>query len=313
MADPGRIDDLRRRVQKDPSSIAFAQLGEELRRAGQLGEAVDVCRAGLALHPSYLSARVTLGRALVELGDLDGAVVELGVVLRSAPENLAATRALAEVHHRRGDLPEALAQYRAALALARNDPDLQQTVADLARAVEPRKPATPEEGLSQHEFLQHLPAAPVSVPALVPPAAAAPPIAAALDAPPLAVPSVEAPSLDAPTVDAPALDAPSLDVRPLDVPSVEATSLDAPTVDAPLLDAPSLDVPSLDVPPLDVLSEPVDEEQPESPADPVGPILATMPSVDPEEDAERDRASRTVVALERWLDAIHDTRADRRA
>ncbi len=47
MADESRIDDLRRRVQKDPASIAFAQLAEECRRAGRFDEAVEVCRAGL--------------------------------------------------------------------------------------------------------------------------------------------------------------------------------------------------------------------------------------------------------------------------
>src|SRR5258708_9507899 len=129
MADTQRIEDLRRRVQKDPASIAFAQLAEECRRAGHYEESVDVCRKGLDLHPGYLSARVTLGRALIELNDLDTALAELEQVLRSAPENLAAIRGLAEIHHRQGSLPQPLAQYRAALALARNDPDLQQTVA----------------------------------------------------------------------------------------------------------------------------------------------------------------------------------------
>ena len=55
-----RIAGLRRRLREDPASIAFAQLGEELRRAGRHQEAVDVCRAGLASYPAYLSARVTL-------------------------------------------------------------------------------------------------------------------------------------------------------------------------------------------------------------------------------------------------------------
>src|SRR4051812_27667516 len=115
MADNSRIDDLRRRVQKDPASIAFAQLAEECRRAREYQEAVDICRAGLSIHPGYLSARVTLGRALLELGHLDEAQTELTVVLQSAPDNLAAIRGLAEIHHRRGDLPAALVQYRAAL------------------------------------------------------------------------------------------------------------------------------------------------------------------------------------------------------
>ena len=95
MADSQRIDDLRRRVQKDPASIAFAQLAEECRRAGRYEEAVEVCRAGLAVHPGYLSARVTLGRALLEINDLDNAETELRYVLQHAAENLAAIRAMA--------------------------------------------------------------------------------------------------------------------------------------------------------------------------------------------------------------------------
>ena len=130
-----RIEDLRRRVQKDPASIAFAQLAEEYRRAGRFEEAVEVCRAGLTRHPSYLSARVTLGRALIELSDLEAAQQELETVLGGAPDNLAAIRGLGDIFHRRGASKDALAHYRRALGLARNDPDLQQMVADLTRQV----------------------------------------------------------------------------------------------------------------------------------------------------------------------------------
>ena len=187
MADSQRIDDLRRRVQKDPASIAFAQLAEECRRAGRFEEAVEVCRAGLDIHPGYLSARVTLGRALVELNAIDEAQTELELVLKGAPENLAAIRGLAEIHHRRGSLVEALAQYRAALALARNDPDLQRTVADLEALVEPPKPAPVDEGMSfeqaEAEFLKNLPPppprpAPKTKPQPAEPAPVPPPLAA---------------------------------------------------------------------------------------------------------------------------------------
>jgi len=163
VADLSRLEDLRRRVQKDPASIAFAQLAEEFRRAGQFQESIDVCHAGLAIHPGYLSARVTLGRALLELNHLDEAESELGQVLARAPENLAAIRGLAEIHHRRGNLGEALTQYRAALSLARNDPDLEQTVDDLTRKLEPVKTSHSAGGLSfeqaQRELSAHRPAA----------------------------------------------------------------------------------------------------------------------------------------------------------
>jgi tetratricopeptide (TPR) repeat protein len=98
-----RLDDLKRRVQQDPASIAFAALAEEYRRAGRYHEAIAVCRAGLQRHPAYLSARVTLGRALLEVGELEEGREHLEQVLKIAPENLAAIRALAEAHRRRAE------------------------------------------------------------------------------------------------------------------------------------------------------------------------------------------------------------------
>ena len=132
---PSRIDELRGRLQKDPASIAFAQLAEEYRRAGKFRESVATCQAGLARHPGYVSARVTLGRSLLELGDLDGAYRELTDVLKQAPENLAAIRGLAELHRRRGEFPEALEQFKSAFELAGNDPGIEQLVRDLKREV----------------------------------------------------------------------------------------------------------------------------------------------------------------------------------
>jgi tetratricopeptide (TPR) repeat protein len=83
---------------------------------------------------------VTLGRALIELRKFEDAQRELEQVLKSAPDNLAAIKALAEAHHRQGSLVEALAQYRAALVIARHDPDLEQSVRELARKVEVETP-----------------------------------------------------------------------------------------------------------------------------------------------------------------------------
>jgi hypothetical protein len=62
-------------------------------------------------------------------------------VLGGAPENLAAIRGLAEIHHRRGDSTASLAQYQTALSLAPNDPDLEQTVVALTRQIETAAPS----------------------------------------------------------------------------------------------------------------------------------------------------------------------------
>ncbi|HKY20048.1 MAG TPA: tetratricopeptide repeat protein [Vicinamibacterales bacterium] len=178
MAHNPRIEDLRRRIQLDPASIAFAQLAEEHRRGGNYEEAIATCRAGLAIHPDFLSARITLGRALIEVNDLEAAEEELEHVLQSAPENLAAIRGLGEVHYCRGRLGEALAFYQTALNLARHDPDLEQTVDEIARAItSDREPtaAGPSFEQATAEFLSALdvfeaapagPVAPVEPPAL---------------------------------------------------------------------------------------------------------------------------------------------------
>ena len=150
-----RIAELRRRVHADPASIAFAQLAEEYRRAGQHHEAVKYCRAGLGRHPGYLSARVTLGRSLAEIGALDDAAREFDLVLRSAPDNLAAIRSLAEIHQRRGALEAALDYYTRALALARFDPELEESVNRITRELGRATPVTPA-GLSFEEAAAQL-------------------------------------------------------------------------------------------------------------------------------------------------------------
>ena len=132
-----RILELRRRVHADPASLSFAQLAEELRRDGANDEAVEVCRAGLAHRPDYFTARVTLGRALIELDRLDEAFTELTAVLDAAPGNLPAMRALAEIYQRRGLMSEALVHYRRALQLAQPDVDFEHTVDQIQQQVDP--------------------------------------------------------------------------------------------------------------------------------------------------------------------------------
>lgn len=132
MTEPARIEDLRRRVQADPASIAFAQLAEEYRRAGRLADAVSTCQTGLALHPGYASARITLGRALAQLDRLDEADAEFQRVLTLVPDSLQATRGLAEIARRQGELQQAMAYYRAALRLAPHHPDLERAIDELS-------------------------------------------------------------------------------------------------------------------------------------------------------------------------------------
>jgi hypothetical protein len=329
LVDNPRIEDLRRRVQKDPASIAFAQLAEECRRVGQYQESIDVCRAGLALHPGYLSARVTLGRALIEVDQLDEAQTELEVVLFGAPENLSAIRGLAEIFHRRGALADALKQYRAALALARNDPDLERTVTELSRAIEPKPPAPVFDGLSfeqlADEFMKNLPPPPTPV-AVAPVVETVPVVEVA--------PVVEA----APEIETAAAVA-AAEASPVNVwPSVSDGGADTGSDPAVAADAPSGHngtAPDLTPVAVDTLLPSVHAAAAEtaSPVDSIGqgtdtpavvlserPLAAAADAALTDEDAappvrsaSRAHAQATIAALDQWLDAIHVSCANRRA
>jgi tetratricopeptide (TPR) repeat protein len=143
MGDSARLEELRRRVESDPASIAFATLAEEYRRAGRFDEAVDATRAGLRFHPTYVSARVTLGRSLMELDEHEQAERELRLVLKTSPDNLAARRALGDLYWRQSDLTRALEQFQSAVALAPGDHELADIVQSLKREVGPSVEAAP--------------------------------------------------------------------------------------------------------------------------------------------------------------------------
>ena len=79
-------------------SPAFGAIAERFRRAGELERAASLCQEGLLKFPEHLSARVTLGWALLDLGKHKEARTELERVIKRAPDNLAAIRGLAELH-----------------------------------------------------------------------------------------------------------------------------------------------------------------------------------------------------------------------
>ena len=141
MSDNPRIEALRRRLEKDPASIAFAQLAEEYRRDGDYQQAIAICREGLTRHPSYLSAQVTLGRALIEVGQFEQARTELEAVLSVAPDNLAAIRALAGIHEHLGVAE--LSSLVAAANTGMGSPSVSEGIVEAPASAEPAMVAPP--------------------------------------------------------------------------------------------------------------------------------------------------------------------------
>jgi pentatricopeptide repeat protein len=136
----GRLEDLKIRWARDPGSRAFLPLAEEYRRQGRLSEAERVCREGLLKHPHYHSARVLLGRTLLELDRLEESSAEFKAVLESEPQNLLAGRLLAGIYRNQGRWSEALETYRKLQAFYPDDAEVRAQVYQLERGPEEASP-----------------------------------------------------------------------------------------------------------------------------------------------------------------------------
>ena len=87
---------LRQLLREDPTSRLFFQLGELLRKEGELDEAESVLRSGLDFHPRYVAAWISLGR--VEFASTRWAAAERSYAhaLELDPENVVAARLIGE-------------------------------------------------------------------------------------------------------------------------------------------------------------------------------------------------------------------------
>lgn len=72
---------------RDPEGRVFAQLGDALRRAGDVDEALEVLREGVDRHPHFTPGHVALGWAAQSSGDLDGALKTFRKALALDPDN----------------------------------------------------------------------------------------------------------------------------------------------------------------------------------------------------------------------------------
>ncbi len=126
-------DDIRTltaRVAEEPSSLAFLELGEALRRRGQLEAAYKVARGGLARYPALADAHDLVARILGDQGDLAGAFDAWIEALRFDPMRIGALKGIAFLYFRAGDVPAALEHLQRA---AEVDPDDESIIQAIGR------------------------------------------------------------------------------------------------------------------------------------------------------------------------------------
>jgi len=147
MAQPAsnpKIEELRARLKADPKSRIFYPLAEELRKVSQFTEAEQVLHTGLANHPTYLSAWVSLGRVMRDLGKNDQAVEALTKALQLDPGNVVAARILADAYLALGEKVEAIKKYKLVHALLPSDEELEATIERLEKELHPPAPVPVE-------------------------------------------------------------------------------------------------------------------------------------------------------------------------
>jgi tetratricopeptide (TPR) repeat protein len=122
------IKTLTARLADEPASLAFLELGEALRRRGQLDAAYKVARGGLSRYPALADAHDLLGRILGDQGDLAGAFDAWAEALRFDPMRIGALKGIAFLYFRAGDVPAALEHLRRAAEIDPDDPTIGQAV-----------------------------------------------------------------------------------------------------------------------------------------------------------------------------------------
>jgi tetratricopeptide (TPR) repeat protein len=152
------IKTLTARLADEPGSLAFLELGEALRRRGQLDAAYKVARGGLSRYPALADAHDLLGRILGDQGDLAGAFDAWAEALRFDPMRIGALKGIAFLYFRAGDVPAAVDHLRRAAEIDPDDPTIIQAIERVRGGV------APASENSSGVAAEH-PADPVEVPA----------------------------------------------------------------------------------------------------------------------------------------------------
>jgi hypothetical protein len=171
MASSPKIDDLRKKFEENPRRY-FAPLANEYRKAGEVEQAIAICREYLPQQPGHMSGHIVFGQALYEARQLDEAKTVFETALSLDPENLIALRHLGDIALMAGDTEGAKTWYKRVLDA---DPRNEETQAKLSSLESPGTPGTPAAApapVAPVESLSTSKTTPLQVPK--PPASSAP-------------------------------------------------------------------------------------------------------------------------------------------
>lgn len=122
-------------------------LAEEYLKIGMLDEAAQVLTEGIKIHPAFHAARVTLGKVLLEQGEVALAKNEFEHVIEASPDNLLAHRKLAKIYRDERLIEKARVSCQAVLSVNPKDADMKSVLEELDRLerTSPEPPIIPVE------------------------------------------------------------------------------------------------------------------------------------------------------------------------
>jgi len=134
-------DEVRRlseELARDPTSLVFLQLGEALRRRGQLDVALRVSLRGLERHARNGDAHDLVARIYTDRGEFDRALAAWEAVLRLDPQHSGARKGKGFVLFKQGLWHDAERELLAAAELDAGDPSIPAALALVRRHAEER-------------------------------------------------------------------------------------------------------------------------------------------------------------------------------
>lgn len=131
------------KITQNPTSRLFVPLAEEYLKCEMVDEAIIVLVEGIKNHPSYVAARVMLGKTYLQKDQIPEAQAEFEQVIAINSDNILAHKKLAMIYQGQGQLQRALEACKKVLVIDPSDKEAKGLVGILEKSVASSAP--PEE------------------------------------------------------------------------------------------------------------------------------------------------------------------------